>query len=194
MATCSLDYMALVVTREGLTPKDPFSKILGVEIPPTIDDYSEWKMLAQSLTGQMHSHLIHLGRIEEDKGEGFPKWNSFVEESNAIRERADGLESVLEELFQELSEGELFLTAPIQKAIDVAVSAVCLMEQIDGAVLDLGAQPLSIPPPVGGKGSGNGQGPSLGFLATVGILAITGIVIGGIVWYSRSQIAIAGEV
>jgi len=191
MAICSPEYLALVVTRSGHTPKEPFDSVLGMEIPPTLGVYGEWKDLAVELAEEMHNHLVALGDVETAKGT-YPKWNSFVEESNRIRAEADDLGSQFTEFFKELADGEFVLTGPIERAIRVSTEAVCLMEQIDEAIADYGETPPGIAA-FHEKKETKKDKPSLGFLGTVGILAITAGVAGGIYYLSRDRSPAIGE-
>lgn len=185
MPKCSKKYMALVVTRTGLTPEKPWTSILGINLP-SVFEYEEWQLLAEELANEAWRHYVVLGDTETRASGGghYPHWNRLREEANTMWAQ-----------FEELPKGPLVsfdITSisfkdDVEAAIKASVDAVCFMEKVDSAIVEYGVpvpEAGVTPKPPGKEPSREG----IGLLGTVGVIAIAGAAVWGVVKYtSRNQ-------
>jgi hypothetical protein len=175
--TCpSPAYKALAVTIDGYTLDNPYGSFA---IP---SDYAGWKLLAENIAGVLQDHYHHLGAIEQkivdaNPGAGFPEWNKYVDEKNAIMERVENLPS---RFMASLSGGQL--VDAIAKARDATQDSLCLLEQVDASIRNYGEKPKASP---GAPTPKDPDTPSLGVLGTIGILTVTAAAFGGVIYVSR---------
>src|SRR5919109_1080159 len=74
----SKDYLDLVVTSGGLTPKEPYG------VGSSNWDYAEWKIVAEEMVAKMEQAREYLGSIEPSP---FPEWERLRTQANDIRAR-----------------------------------------------------------------------------------------------------------
>lgn len=186
MARCGKKYMSMVVTQSGLTPEKPWRSFLGINTP-SIFEYDEWKVLALELSAAAHKQFRYLGEIEARVSDGahHPHWNRLLEESNSIQERAGELPDLIGLHFDPTDPG-LSHKNEVNDAVSVAVDSVCFLEKVDLAIDAYGVEvptpgvtPKSPPEKTDREG--------MGFLGTVGVLAIAGGVVYGVVKYTNRE-------
>lgn len=165
MAVCGERYASLIVAGGGkLTVKQPFSMLLGEEVPNPWD-YQQWKNTAEMMWTRAHDALTKLGEIEAGIGKGYPRWNEVIPDYERARVAYSELPNVM-------------LVAPIDgvpKAIKVAQDFACVLDQVDAAIEGYGFAPK-------GAGAGAGGG-SWDWLWGVGAL----VTVGGLVYLAEKK-------
>jgi len=127
--SCSKEYMSLVVTSGGQTPSNQTG------FYPTPFDYDEWLALARRLGLRLFVHLNRLESVSKAP-EDVARYQELAAEAQALRDQYDALPSVWSCCFLEMQ-----TLRNVGDAAALAVSTVCLMEQVDNATEALGSSP-----------------------------------------------------
>lgn len=120
-------YRYLVKTSTGLTPESPYTMVLGEAVPNPFDCFA-WRTLAHQLVDKTWSAFVKMGELEDAEVKaGRLLWADST--WNGLNDHVVGL-------YKKKDEEDLLCATPIDgvpRAVDLALEAVALLDQIDAA-------------------------------------------------------------
>lgn len=143
---CGDRYKYLIVTADGYTIDNKYGNF------PLSSDYTGWLTRVDELIEMANDAYQQLGTIECQRtggtncgtssvaGGSYPKWNALITLQNNIIAHRDNLEDDWHQV-----SGTQGLVEEINKAAQVAVEAVCLLDQANAGIQSYGNAPTVIP-------------------------------------------------
>lgn len=198
MAECpSGRYAEEIVTASGLTvasPTDDTTGLLGgaLDWSGSESKFAEWDALTVALVGRLESTWMRFTTWPATSKFDVATYNDFVERINSIRDRYSKVRKPWTSSASAVGNPAWYwgITTPdvawdasdeIGILVQVCIDAQCLREQLDKALVDMGANP---PTPGSGHLPGDKR-EGLGVVGTIATVAIGGSIIAGTILLAR---------